>query len=109
MDFVITVENATAPKIFSISPAIGPNGSTITIYGSGFTTTNNQVEFDQNVVKGIPSPDGRSMVVTVNPDIDFPDASVVAGLSYAEWPVFIFVANANGRVEKPAIFVIKIR
>lgn len=107
MDFVITVENATAPEIFSISPAIGPNGSQITIYGSGFTLTNNQVEFGQNIVTGIPSPDGKSIVVNVTPNIGLPDASAIPGLDYAEWPVFIYIANANGRTERPSVFVIK--
>ena len=101
MDFVITNENATAPEIYSISPAIGPNGSTITIYGSGFTPTDNQVEFGLNAVNGVPSSDGKSLVVTVTPGLD------LSPQNKGEWPVFIYVANANGRVEKPSIFVIK--
>ena len=101
MDFVITDVNATAPEIYSISPAIGPNGSTITIYGSGFTPTDNQVEFGLNAVNGIPSSDGKSLVVTVTPGLD------LSPQNKGEWPVFIYVANANGRVEKPSIFVIK--
>lgn len=101
MDFTVTLENATAPEMYSISPAIGPNGTTITIYGSGFTATNNQVEFGRSVVKGLPSPDGVSIVVTVAPELDISKATG------GEWPILIYLANENGRALKPQVFILK--
>ena len=99
MDFVVTIENATAPEIYSISPSLGPTGTMITISGSGFTATNNTIEFGQKVVSGISSPDGTTLNVAVYPEEEIPPGG--------EWPVFVYLSNANGRALNPSVFIIR--
>ncbi len=107
MDFVVTFQNATAPEIFSISPSLGADGTLITIRGTGFTATGNQIEFGQNVVAGVPSSDGKTLKVNVASGLEIPTSAEFSETGVAEWPVFIYIANANGRVEEPGLFVIR--
>ena len=107
MDFVITQQNATAPEIFSVSPSLGPDGALITIHGSGFTATGNQIEFGQNVVSNISSSDGKTLKVNVASGLEISSSAEFSETGVAEWPVFIYVANANGRIEEPGLFVIR--
>lgn len=48
-----------------LSPTSGAVGSSVTIYGTGFSSTNNTVRFGQGIIAGISSFDGRSLTFTV--------------------------------------------
>jgi hypothetical protein len=53
------------PIITSILPTSGAVGSSVIIYGTGFTPQNNTVYFGTNAISNIPSFDGTSITVTV--------------------------------------------
>lgn len=53
------------PTISSLSPQSGAVGSTVTVFGTGFTTTGNSVRFGQGVITNLNSIDGRSISFTV--------------------------------------------
>lgn len=53
--------NTYAPTISYLSPSSGAVGASVTVYGSGFTTTGNTVHFGQGVIANLGSADGRSV------------------------------------------------
>lgn len=57
-------EGAT-PKILRISPEKGGVGTKVTIYGSGFSATGNDVVSALEVFHDIPSADGRTLEITI--------------------------------------------
>ncbi len=57
--------NTTQPTLTSLTPTSGAVGSTVTIYGSGFTTSGNSVRFGQGVIANLNSFDGRGLSFTV--------------------------------------------
>jgi hypothetical protein len=57
--------NTTQPTLTSLSPTSGAVGSTVTVYGSGFTTSGNSVRFGQGVIANLNSFDGRGLSFTV--------------------------------------------
>jgi hypothetical protein len=59
------VQNVGVPRISSITPRTGPNGSTVTIYGENFHPTNNTINTSISSFKNVPSPDGRTLSVTI--------------------------------------------
>lgn len=59
------VYNCSAPTIQYLSPQSGGIGTTVTIYGSGFSMTGNTVRFGNGIITNLNSPDGRSLSFTV--------------------------------------------
>ena len=53
------------PTLTSLTPTSGAVGSTVTVYGSGFTTNGNSVRFGQGVIANLNSFDGRGLSFTV--------------------------------------------
>lgn len=53
--------NTNSPTITYLNPQSGGVGATVTIYGSGFTTSNNTVHFGNGIITGLGSPDGQSL------------------------------------------------
>lgn len=53
--------NTNAPTITYLSPQSGGVGTNVTIYGSGFTTSNNTIHFGSGIITGLQSPDGQSL------------------------------------------------
>lgn len=56
------------PKIISISPTGGINGTTITINGEGFTSTDNDVQSTLLTTNNLPSKDGKTIELTLYSD-----------------------------------------
>jgi peptidoglycan hydrolase-like protein with peptidoglycan-binding domain len=52
-------------SLTQLSPDNGTTGSSVTIYGSGFTTTGNTVHFGSGVIINLSSLDGRALSFTV--------------------------------------------
>jgi peptidoglycan hydrolase-like protein with peptidoglycan-binding domain len=48
-----------------LSPAQGGVGTSVTVYGSGFTATGNTVHFGSGIMTGLNAPDGRSVSFVV--------------------------------------------
>ena len=57
--------NTTQPTLTYLSPTSGAVGSTVTVYGSGFTTSGNSLRFGQGVIANLNSFDGRGLSFTV--------------------------------------------
>lgn len=58
--------NPTGPiSITYLSPNSGGVGNTVTVFGNGFTTTNNTVRFGNGIITNLNSYDGRSLSFTV--------------------------------------------
>jgi hypothetical protein len=57
--------NNQNPTLSSISPNSASAGSSVTIYGSGFSQNGNTVHFGSSVVSNVSSYNGSSMMVTV--------------------------------------------
>ena len=76
------------PTITSLTPSLGSVGSIVTIYGSGFTRTNNSVNFGgtQGAVTGLASIDGTTLMFTV------PNVSTCAPVNACA----VSVSNTNG-------------
>jgi|GEM_PF-3094870 len=72
ISFRVTGQVNPVPIIFSVVPPQGSSGDIITVHGSGFTPTGNDVSFGFDLIKNISSADGKTLVVTL-PKIEQPD------------------------------------
>jgi len=59
------INNTTLPTVIYLNPIGGAVGTSVSIYGSGFTTTGNTVRFGTGIIANLNSPDGRSVSFTV--------------------------------------------
>ena len=57
--------NYVTPTINSLSQTSGPVGASVTIYGSGFDSINNRVNFNGVSLSGIPSYNGTALAFTI--------------------------------------------
>ncbi len=95
-DYVIafSVQSAT-PALTAISPSIVTTGMAVTLYGSGFTPTENTVTFTgsftepNQIITGVSSPDGVTLDVTIPATMPCRPA-VVSQCG-------MFVSNKNGK------------
>lgn len=55
----------TAPTVSYLSPSSGAVGTSVTVFGSGFTSTNNSVRFGTGVIASLNSIDGTTLSFTV--------------------------------------------
>lgn len=106
LSFTVTQPNAVAPTITSISPKEGFQGTTITITGTGFTPTGNQVHTSREVIDNVASPDGKTLQVPITITVDYdpedegPTEQIATGYDDPEFnirdPFGISVMNVNG-------------
>lgn len=66
--------NTQTPVITSLSPQQGAVGTSVTVYGSGFTSTGNTVHFGNGIIANLQSYDGHS--------VSFIVPSTVSGYGY---------------------------
>lgn len=78
-------------SIASLSPSSGGVGTSVTIYGSGFSTTGNTVHFGTGIIANLNSPDGRSVSFIVPSDLTGYGSQPVTLSTYN-----VSVTNANG-------------
>ncbi len=57
--------SVTAPTASYLNPNSGAVGTYVTIFGTGFSASNNAVHFGTGVIANLPSTDGRSLSFTV--------------------------------------------
>jgi peptidoglycan hydrolase-like protein with peptidoglycan-binding domain len=57
----VPTSNVQAPTISYLDPTSGGVGTTVTIYGTGFTSTGNTIRFGTGIMANLQSPDGRSV------------------------------------------------
>lgn len=90
-----------APTITYLSPVSGAVGESVTIFGTGFSTTGNTVHFGNGVITNLGSQDGRSVSFTVpNKLTGYGSATISLGAYY------VSVTNAAGYTSNTAQFTI---
>jgi len=107
--FYVTNKSAEPPIIHSITPEFGKYGEQITISGTGFLPTGNDISVGYEIIENIPSYDGKTIKTTIKPFAQVPELQIGRrlGLLGYEYPLGIFVANING-VSAVKIFVLKL-
>lgn len=88
----------STPKIFSVSPQSGADGTRVTIYGEGFLSTGNKVYASFDELESVNSLDGKQISFTVRDP--FPDDLEFPPNLLGEIPDFKYgfvVENKNGR------------
>ncbi len=101
---------AIPPTVTSVTPASGPHGTKVTIRGTNFTPTNNYLAVGFAILKGLTSPDGKTITTTIVPFPNNPEAQK-GGTPQAlnkEYMFKIYVINENGISPTPVSFVTKI-
>ena len=90
-----------SPAITSISPSSGGTGISVSIQGSGFTSTGNNIHFGVGGIKNVSSPDGAKLVFTVPSAVsacDFVDVGCMApSQEVVPGDYSLYVQNANGQ------------
>lgn len=91
-------ERSKLMSIASVSPASGSPGTTITIKGRGFSSTNNKVYLGYDIKEGVSSAkDGTEIKVTIeNPFSDSDYKTRASGRGSLEIPLGIMVENSSG-------------
>lgn len=94
----IAKKSASLVSISSFAPVNGPVGTTVNIYGSGFSTTPNQnlVAFFNNVAATVTSATPTSLVVTVPAGVATGKIKVTVGSSSATSTTSFTVTSSNG-------------
>lgn len=104
--FVIAQEQQTTVAVTSLSSSTVRWGGSITVYGSGFTKTGNEIFTPFDTIPNVSSPDGHSLTVNIAPEQMKEDASLGSG--NVSVPSSISVVNGNGYTVTPKSFSIKI-
>jgi peptidoglycan hydrolase-like protein with peptidoglycan-binding domain len=103
--FVITGTSTPPVQITSISPTTGRYGDILVIRGSGFTATNNEVITTVGNIKGVPSLDGTTLTIKIEP-LAFQEISK-SNNQNKKTPIGIVVVNDNGYAESPVPYTIQ--
>jgi hypothetical protein len=93
----IHAQGGTKPTIHDVSPAVVIQDSLVTINGSGFSSTGNDIITTFGVIDGVPSRDGKTIqfrVSNFDEKVTFysPDGKVQPVV----WPYYMTVVNENG-------------
>lgn len=109
--YVVTKDASVPPTISSVSPESGLYGQQVTVHGTHFAPTGNDILTNYHIIKDVPSPDGTSLTFSVTPFPDIPQLQVGVDLKRGIEAVMTFyVVNENGVSDKakPGKFTIKI-
>lgn len=89
------------PVISYLSPTTGAVGTTVTIYGTGFTQTGNTVRFGNGIIANIGAPDGRALSFTVPATLTGYGTQPVTLATYD-----VSVTNGEGRTSNTLPFTV---
>lgn len=93
--------NTSVPVVTSLSPVSGAVGTSVTVYGSGFSSTGNSIHFGNGVIANLSSFDGHS--------VSFVVPSTLTGYGYQPVGLGTYqvsVANQNGVLSNSMPFTI---
>lgn len=93
--------NTSAPTISYLSPSNGAVGTAVTVFGSGFSATNNTVHFGNAIITNLYSPDGQSVSFTVPAQLNGYGTQQVGLGSYS-----VTVTNSQGYTSNDASFTV---
>lgn len=108
--FIITNSNSVAPTITSVSPASARFGEVVTVTGTGFTPTGNEIRTNMGIYQNISSENGTTLKFNVAvPSFMGPEVSS-QGPGNLEHQVYLHVINGNGvsSADSPGKFILKI-
>jgi len=91
---IITSPGVQAPVIERVTPTSGKLGNTITLTGSGFASSGNEVRFGDMTLTGLSSPDGKTLVFTATSTVFAGAAN--RGTTALQIPLHIYVLNTGG-------------
>lgn len=91
----------TVPAISYLSPANGAVGTSVTVFGTGFTTTGNSVHFGPGVIANLNSPDGRSVSFTLPSQLTGFGTQVLTLSTYN-----VYVTNSAGYTSNTLPFTV---
>lgn len=105
---IVTLSGTLPPSIASLSTTTAKIGDIITVNGSGFTATNNELFLNVMGVKGVSSSDGKTMTFTFDPKVigmtpDLIPAGMIMGINET---ISLFVVNGNG-ISNRVTFLVK--
>jgi hypothetical protein len=104
--FVVTDPAVPGPVVASYTPKEGWVGTTVTITGSGFTPTGNNIHVGYGVIQGVPSLDGQTLQFTMSPQISgVAPGQDVEGYNFRS-PFWFYIVNDNG-LSGASEFIIK--
>lgn len=90
-----------AISISSLSPQSGVVGSTVTIYGTGFSLTGNTVHFGNGIISNLSSSNGNTITFTVPSYLTGYGSQYVTNGSYN-----VYVQNAQGSTSNTLSFLV---
>ncbi|MBI2097828.1 MAG: IPT/TIG domain-containing protein [Candidatus Vogelbacteria bacterium] len=94
------------PEISGVTPSRGVVGTTITIRGSGFTPTGNNVYASYGAVVDLPSPDGQTITLTVEPPGLPANLGAIKTETFPELRYRFYIRNGNGETKTPGEFTL---
>ncbi|NQV87927.1 MAG: peptidoglycan-binding protein [Parcubacteria group bacterium] len=104
---VVVVDiNSKRPVVQSASPSSGIYGTEITITGNNFTSTGNEIRSSYEVLKNLPSADGKTIKIKVLPFPESMQNVEEKPEKVFSWPISFIVINDGGISEKAAIFTL---
>lgn len=93
--------NIQSPAITYISPTSGAVGSSVTVFGSGFSMTGNTVHFGTGIITNLQSPDGHSVSFIVPSQLTGYGSQVVTLSTYQ-----VSVTNSAGFTSNATPFTV---
>lgn len=102
---IVTASDALPPVVTSFTPTEGNIGTVITITGSGFTPTDNEIRGGDKNITGLASPDGKTLTFVIPINVPGYDANNLPPPQNVRMPVWFYVVNANG-VSNPSVFTL---
>lgn len=104
---IITAPDTLPPVVTSFTPTEGNIGTVITITGSGFTPTDNEIHGGDKNIIGLASPDGKTLTFVIPINVPGYDANNLPPPQNVRMPVWFYVVNANG-VSNASVFTLAV-
>jgi len=92
--------------ITRIEPSHGPSGTEVAIHGHGFTSRGNDVHTNFGLFTNLPSPDGETIRLRVEPPGLPPNLGTLKTADFPELRFRFHVENENGATIIPGEFVL---
>ncbi len=102
--FVVFGAEVAEPFIESITPSSGRYGQEIVIKGGNFTQKGNEIRASYDIIKNVPSEDGGTIKLKVEP---FPDIDINDAIMGDELDLHFYIVNDKGISEAGVFTLIK--